>query len=112
LERLKPDVAVVEDIFYAVNPKSALKLGHVRGTIILSAINSGLKVVELTPREIKSGVTGYGQADKNQVAEMVRIILNLQQKPEPEDAADALAAAIAYAMRSDFENKIAVYNDE
>ncbi len=101
-----PEIAVVEDVFYHQNARSALTLGHIRGALIVTLTNRKLKLAELTPLEIKKGLTGYGRAEKPQVAEMVKIILNLREKPTPEDASDALAAAIAYALHTDFQSKI------
>jgi len=101
-----PEIAVVEDIFYAVNPRSALKLGHVRGAILVTVANIGLRFEELTPLEVKKGITGYGRADKDQVGEMVKVILGLKSVPIPDDSSDALAVAIAYAFKSDFITKI------
>ena len=91
-----PTRAAVEDIFMAVNPQSALKLGHARGVIILAAMQHGLSVSEYSPRLIKQAVVGYGQAPKEQVQQMVRVLLRLSSPPS-HDAADALAVAICYA---------------
>ncbi len=92
----RPDRAAVEDIFTAINPRSALKLGHARGVIILAAMEQGLPVAEYTPRVVKQAVAGYGQASKEQVQQMVRALLNLAASPS-QDAADALAVAICCA---------------
>jgi crossover junction endodeoxyribonuclease RuvC len=105
LARTKPDTAVVEDLFFSKNARSALTLGHIRGALIVTLSNAGLRIRELTPLEIKKGLTGYGRAEKPQVGEMVRIILGLKEIPAPADASDALAAAIAYSLKSDFENR-------
>lgn len=91
-----PDRVAIEDVFYAVNVKSALKLGQVRGVAMLAAANAGLEVAEYSPLSIKSAVVGYGKAEKHQVQQMVTRLLNLNQVPEPEDAADALAIAICH----------------
>ena len=91
-----PVRAAVEDIFMAVNPSSALKLGHARGVIILAAMQHGLPVSEYSPRVIKQAVAGYGQAPKAQVQQMVRVLLRLSAPPS-HDAADALAVALCYA---------------
>src|SRR5207244_12786537 len=88
-----PDYVAIEDIFYAVNVKSALKLGQVRGVAMLAAASAGLEVAEYSPLSIKSAVVGYGKAEKHQVQHMVRQLLNLEEIPEPADAADALAIA-------------------
>jgi crossover junction endodeoxyribonuclease RuvC len=91
-----PDVVAVEEVFYSVNAKSALKLGHVRGVALLAAANCGLPVVEYAPLTIKSSVVGYGLARKEQVGYMVARLLNLECAPQPADAADALAIAICH----------------
>jgi crossover junction endodeoxyribonuclease RuvC len=97
IARLHPQACAVEETFYAVNVKSALKLGHVRGAVLLSAARSRVDVFEYSPLEIKSALVGYGRAEKQQVQDMVRRLLNLKQAPEPLDASDALAVAICHA---------------
>ena len=92
----RPDRVAIEDVFYAVNVKSALKLGQVRGVAMLAAASAGLEVAEYSPLSIKSAVVGYGRAEKHQVQQMVTRLLNLDQIPEPADAADALAIAICH----------------
>lgn len=96
LERYRPDVVAVEEVFYSVNAKSAIRLGHVRGVVLLAAATAGLPVAEYAPLTIKSTVTGYGLAAKQQVQFMVARLLTLAQLPEPADAADALAIAICH----------------
>ena len=96
LEAHQPDVVAVEEVFYSVNAKSALKLGHVRGVALLAAATAGLPFAEYAPLKIKSTVTGYGLAQKEQVQFMVARLLNLSCVPEPSDAADALAIAICH----------------
>ena len=90
------DSVAIEDIFYATNVRSALKLGHARGVAMLAAAQSGLPVVEYTPAEIKRAVVGYGRAEKRQVQHMVKLLLGLAAVPSPHDAADALAVAICH----------------
>jgi crossover junction endodeoxyribonuclease RuvC len=92
----RPDRVAIEDVFYAVNVKSALKLGQVRGVAMLAAAAAGLEVAEYSPLSIKSAVVGYGRAEKHQVQQMVARLLNLDEIPEPPDAADALAIAICH----------------
>jgi crossover junction endodeoxyribonuclease RuvC len=92
----RPDRVAIEDVFYAVNVKSALKLGQVRGVAMLVAATAGLEVAEYSPLSIKSAVVGYGKAEKHQVQQMVTRLLNLDQVPESPDAADALAIAICH----------------
>jgi crossover junction endodeoxyribonuclease RuvC len=96
----KPDRVAIEDVFYAVNVKSALKLGQVRGVAMLVAARAGLEVSEYSPLSIKSAVVGYGKAEKHQVQQMVTRLLKLEEVPEPPDAADALAIAICHLHTS------------
>ncbi len=91
-----PVVAAVEDVFSSVSPRSALKLGQARGAAVVAAMDNGLHVYDYTPRSVKQAVAGYGQASKEQVQHMVRILLNLKGAPSS-DAADALAIAICHA---------------
>jgi crossover junction endodeoxyribonuclease RuvC len=92
----RPDRVAIEDVFYALNVKSALKLGQVRGVAMLTAASAGLEVAEYSPLSIKSAVVGYGKAEKHQVQQMVARLLRLEAIPEPADAADALAIAICH----------------
>ena len=96
LERWQPDSVAIEEVFYSVNAKSALKLGQVRGVALLAAAAAGLPVAEYAPLKIKSSVVGYGLAKKEQVQFMVARLLDLDRIPEPADAADALAVAICH----------------
>ncbi len=90
----QPDRVAIEDVFYSVNVKSALKLGQVRGVAMLAASSLGVAVSEYAPLTIKSAVVGYGRAEKEQVQLMVARLLRLEEIPQPADAADALAIAI------------------
>ncbi len=92
----QPDEVAIEDVFYALNVKSALKLGQVRGVAMLAAASAGLEVAEYSPLTIKSSVVGYGRAEKQQVQQMVTRLLQLSAPPEPMDASDALAIAICH----------------
>jgi len=96
LAECRPDCVAIENIFHAVNVRSALKLGHARGVAMLAAVEAGVPVVEYTPAEIKRSVVGYGRAEKHQVQQMVKLILGLTAAPTPHDAADALAVAICH----------------
>jgi crossover junction endodeoxyribonuclease RuvC len=100
IEEHHPDNVAIEDVFYALNVKSALKLGQVRGVAMLAASCAGLTVSEYSPLSIKSAVVGYGRAEKQQVQHMVTRLLNLAEIPEPPDAADALAIAICHLHTS------------
>jgi crossover junction endodeoxyribonuclease RuvC len=96
IERLKPDACAVEEVFFAVNVKSALKLGQVRGVVLMTAARALVPVFEYSPLEVKLALVGYGRAEKHQVQEMVRLLLNLKEPPTPLDASDALAVAICH----------------
>ena len=96
IDKHRPEIVAIEDVFYAVNVKTALKLGQVRGVAMLAASSAGLQVTEYSPLSIKSAVVGYGRADKHQVQQMVTLLLNLAAPPEPTDASDALAIAICH----------------
>jgi crossover junction endodeoxyribonuclease RuvC len=100
LARHRPDCVAVESIFYARNVRSALKLGHARGVALLAASEAGMPVVEYAPAEIKRAVVGYGRAEKQQVQQMIKLLLGLDAPPSPHDAADALAVAICHLHTS------------
>ena len=102
-----PDSAAVEEVFYAQNVKTALKLSHVRGVVLLTIAEAGLKVGEYSPLEIKTSVVGYGRAEKQQVKLMVHSLLGLETEIESEDACDAVAVAICHATHSFFRQSIA-----
>ena len=92
----RPDSGAVEKLFFSRNVRTAIHVGQGRGVALLALAEAGLRVDEYTPLEVKQAVVGYGGADKNQVQEMVRAILNLKDIPQPDDAADALAVAICH----------------
>src|SRR5436190_19065181 len=96
IERLHPDACAIEEAFYSINPKVTLKLGQVRGVALLAAEKAALEIGEYAPRLVKQTVAGYGNAEKHQVQQMVRVLLSLTSIPEPHDAADALAVAICH----------------
>ena len=96
LQECRPDSVAIENLFFATNVRSALKLGHARGVAMLAAVEAGVTVVEYTPAEIKRAVVGYGRAEKHQVQQMVKLLLGLAVLPSPHDAADALAVAICH----------------
>ena len=101
----KPAVAAVEDVFVAANPRTALKLGHARGVAVLAALHNGLQVHDYTPRMVKQAVVGYGNADINQVQQMVRVLLQLSASPSA-DAADALAVAMCHANQTIIDGEV------
>lgn len=106
IKEFQPDVISVEEAFYATNVKVALKLGQVRGVVLLSGEKAKLEVAEYAPRLIKQTVVGYGNAEKHQVQEMVRVLLRMQKAPEPHDAADALAIAICHFHHAGVQDRI------
>jgi len=106
IDKYSPDVLSIEEAFFGVNVKSALKLGQVRGVILLLGEQRGLKIAEYAPRLIKQTVVGYGNAEKHQVQEMVRVLLRLKSVPTPHDAADALAIAICHFHHAGMQDRI------
>lgn len=100
LEKYRPEVMAVEELFFNTNVKTAIKVGHGRGVALLTAAKAGIDVYEYTPLQVKQAVVGYGRAKKEQVQQMVKVLLNLEKIPKPDDAADALAVAICHAHSS------------
>jgi crossover junction endodeoxyribonuclease RuvC len=100
IDRFEPDVLSIEDTFISINVKSAMKLGQVRGVVLLLAEQRSLAIAEYAPRLIKQTIVGNGNAEKSQVGEMVRILLRLKAVPTPHDTADALAIAICHFHHS------------
>jgi crossover junction endodeoxyribonuclease RuvC len=94
----KPTEMAVEKLFFAQNVTTAMTVAQARGVVLLCGMQAGLKISEYTPLQIKQALTGYGRAEKKQIQEMVRVILQLKEIPKPDDAADALAAAITHSM--------------
>jgi crossover junction endodeoxyribonuclease RuvC len=101
-----PKAAAVEEVFYATNVKTALKLAHVRGVALLAISEAGLEFGEYSPLEIKTSVVGYGRAEKCQVQVMVKSLLHLDQPIDSEDACDALAVAVCHATHSAMRRKL------
>jgi crossover junction endodeoxyribonuclease RuvC len=110
IRELQPEAAAFENVFYATNAQSALKLGHVRGVSMFAAAEANLPVFEYSPLEVKSAVTGYGRAEKPQVQQMVRVLLKLNALPEPYDASDALAVAICHIHTHRFNKSLATHS--
>jgi crossover junction endodeoxyribonuclease RuvC len=106
IHKFHPDVLSIEEAFYANNVKVAMKLGQVRGVVLLLGEKSKLEISEFSPRLIKQTVVGYGNAEKHQVQEMVRLLLKLKTVPQPHDAADALAIAICHFHHAGMHNRI------
>jgi crossover junction endodeoxyribonuclease RuvC len=100
IKEFEPDCLAVEELFFNKNSATALAVGQARGVAILAGSHAGLPVYEYTPLQVKTAVTGYGRADKEQVAYMVRMILGLQTTPQPDDITDALAICICHGYNS------------
>lgn len=96
MDEFSPDALAVESIFTALNMRTALRLAEVRGVVLLAAAQRGVTVHSYSPREVKASVAGYGHADKRQIQLMVRALLQMNETPEPSDAADALAVALCH----------------
>ena len=100
IRRHRPEVVAIEEVFYAVNVKTVLKLSHVRGVALLAVAEAGLELAEYSPLEVKTSVVGYGRAEKSQVQMMVASLLKLESVIASEDASDALAIAICHATHA------------
>lgn len=98
----KPELMSVEKLFFSQNVTTAMSVAQARGVVLLCGIQNNLTLFEYTPQQIKLAITGYGKADKKQMQEMVRVILGLETVPKPDDAADALAAAICHSMTAHY----------
>ena len=97
IKSTKPDAMSVEKLFFARNVTTAMTVSQARGVVLLCAKQAGMTIAEYTPMQIKQAITGYGRADKKQIQEMVKLQLRLDHIPKPDDAADALAAALTHA---------------
>ena len=97
IARFQPEVMAIEELFFQRNTTTAIGTAQARGVLILAAADGNIPVYEYTPMQIKQAVTGYGRADKNQVSTMVKMLLNLESVPKPDDVTDALAIAICQA---------------
>lgn len=102
LETYRPDVLAIEQLFFSRNVTTAIAVGQARGVVLLAAAQAAVVVAEYTPSEVKFAISGYGKAQKAQMQEMVRLILNLEYAPQPDDAADALAIALCHAQTAPF----------
>ncbi len=107
IENNRPEAAAIEELFYNTNAKTVINVGQARGVAVLACVNSGLEVAEYTPLQIKQALVGYGRADKNQVQQMVRMLLGLARVPKPDDTADALAVAVCHANSSPGNSRMA-----
>lgn len=104
----RPAAIVVEELFFNTNATTAITVGQARGVALLAAYKAGMPIFEYTPLQVKQTITSYGRADKRQVQEMVRVLLNLREIPRPDDAADGLAIAICHAFSSKMSDKVRV----
>lgn len=106
IDKYRPEALAIEKLFFNRNVTTAFSVGQARGVIVLAAVQRGLSVTEYTPLQVKQAVVGYGQADKHQVQEMVRMLLHLSSRPKPDDVADALAVAICHAHSSTLTDRL------
>ncbi|MDL2311020.1 crossover junction endodeoxyribonuclease RuvC [Peptostreptococcaceae bacterium OttesenSCG-928-C18] len=103
IQQFKPTEMAIEELFFNKNVKTAIQVAQARGVEILAGIEAGLDVYEYTPLQIKQAIVGYGRAEKKQVQEMVKTILNLNDIPKPDDAADAVAVALCHSFSNKFK---------
>lgn len=108
IDKFKPDAIAFEELFFNKNVKTALTVGHARGTALVCAQKNGKELFEYTPLQVKQAICGYGRADKQQIQAMVKVLLCLKEIPKPDDAADALAVAICHAHSSKFKDKFKI----
>lgn len=104
-----PDQVSIEELFFNTNNKTAIFVGQARGVAILACVNSGVDIYEYTPLQIKQGLSGYGRADKKQIQQLVKMMLNLKEIPRPDDTADALAAAICHGNTANSRKRMEKY---
>lgn len=97
IERVKPDSIAIEELFFNSNQKTAINVAQARGVLVLAAKNNGVPIFEYTPLQVKQAVVGYGRAQKAQIQQMTKVLLNLPEIPKPDDTADALAIAVCHA---------------
>ena len=100
----KPDYSAIEKLFFAQNVTTAISVSHARGVIMLALAQNNIPIAEYTPLQIKQAITGYGKAEKKQIQEMVKAMLNLKEIPKPDDCADALATALTHSTKSNILN--------
>lgn len=112
LDRYHPDVVAMEELFFSTNARTAMTVGEARGVLLLTAAQAGLPIAEYTPLQVKQAITGYGQAEKQQVQQMVRLLLSLPEIPRPDDAADGLAVAICHHHSSRLSRLVAQAREE
>jgi crossover junction endodeoxyribonuclease RuvC len=110
LARRRPHAIAIEELFFAKNARTALTVGHARGVALLAAAQSGAHIYQYKPAEVKQAVTGYGNAEKRQIQEMVRLLLGLDDIPRPDDAADALAIALCHFQSVRFHSSFSEFS--
>lgn len=108
LHKYKPDAVAIEELFFNNNAKTAIAVAQARGVLVAEAASLSIPIYEYTPLQIKQAVTGYGRADKAQMQQMVKMLLNLNAIPKPDDAADALAVAICHAHSAKINDELGV----
>ena len=101
----KPDVLAIEELFFNTNAKTAFIVGQARGVVLLCAAQENISIATYTPLQVKMAITGYGRAEKNQVGQMVKVLLKLKEIPKPDDVADALAVALTHAFTNKFKGR-------
>lgn len=106
IDEHQPTAGAMEKLYFSRNVSTAMSVGQARGVSLLALADGGLEIAEYAPNEVKQAVAGYGGADKSQMQEMVRLLLGLDEKPRPDDAADALAVAICHLHTARFENYV------
>ncbi len=106
IEKYKPDCISIEELFFNSNQKTAINVAQARGVLLVAAANHNIPISEYTPLQVKQSVTGYGRAQKQQIQQMVKMILGLNAIPKPDDAADALALAICHAHSNKMNNML------
>lgn len=109
LAQYEPDEVSIEELFFNTNNKTAIFVAQARGVAILACVNSGVPVFEYTPLQIKQALSGYGRADKKQMQQLVKMMLNLNEIPKPDDTADAMAAAICHGNTANSRKRIDKY---
>lgn len=109
IAQYEPEEVSIEELFFNTNSTTAIFVGQARGVAILACVNSGVEIYEYTPLQIKQGVSGYGRADKKQMQQLVKMMLNLKEVPKPDDTADALAAAICHGYVANSRKRMEKY---
>ena len=108
LHKYKPDAVAIEELFFNNNAKTAISVAQARGVLVAEVASMDIPIYEYTPLQIKQSVTGYGRAEKGQVQQMVKMLLNLNAIPKPDDAADALAVAICHAHSAKINDELGI----